>query len=418
MTSARTTTVIRRLTVLAVVGALVLSACGGDDTPEPATGAENGDGAPTDPAEPGSSAADPVELPQAENSPPEDVPSALADMRDAAFPEPLLDPELIVSGGPPPDGIPAIDNPKFERASDVTWLAEDEALLAVTLNGETRGYPYQILTWHEIVNDTLGDVPVAVTYCPLCNSGVGFDRRVDGKVLDFGTSGRLYASNLVMYDRQTESLWPQLTGEAAVGVMTGTKLEFIPVFPVGWSDFKESHPDAWVLSRDTGHTRSYGRNPYAGYDVDPNREPLFGAPTDDERFPPLERFIALEGDTETVGVLRSAVEEAGVLAATIDDQPLVLFFTGRQASALGASEVGEGQDIGTVAVFSPVVGDEELTFNKEGEHFVDDQTGSTWNVRGQAIDGPLAGEVLDGYPFIDTFWKSWVAFAPDTRVVS
>jgi len=392
------------------VAALVLAACSSDD-PEATVPEETA-------TEPGDvSAAEPVALPQAANSPGEDVPSALQDMRDPDLPAPLLDPDQILSGGPPPDGIPAIDAPTFQRVADVDWLEDAEAILAVTIGGETRGYPYQILTWHEIVNDTVGGVPVAVTFCPLCNSGVGFDRRVDGMVLDFGTSGQLYASNLVMYDRQTESLWPQLTGQAAVGVMTGAKLEFVPAFPVGWSDFRDAHPDAWVLSRDTGHSRDYGRNPYVGYDTDPDRDPLFGAPTDDDRLPPMERVIALEGDTETVAVLRSTVEDTGILADAVDNQPLVLFFTEGQASALETALVAEGRDIGTVAVFDPTVNGEALTFSKDDDRFTDEQTGSTWNIRGQAIDGPLAGEQLAGYPFIDTFWKSWVAFVPDTRIV-
>jgi hypothetical protein len=393
------------LTVLA----LVLTACGGND-PEP--------GLPETGAGPdGAAVSDPVELPQAENSPKEDVPSALSDLRDPSFPEPLVDLDQILSGGPPPDGIPAIDNPKFQPVAEVDWLADNEAILAITVEGETRGYPFQVLTWHEIVNDTIADVPVAVSYCPLCNSGVAFDRRVDGKVLDFGTSGLLHASNLVMYDRQTESLWPQLTGQAAVGTMTGTELEFIPLFPVGWADFREAHPDAWVLSRDTGHSRDYGRNPYVGYDVDPNNSPLFGAPTEDDRLLPLERIITLEGPTETAAVVRSAVEETGVLAISIDDQPLVLLFAEGQNSALEAGSVAEGRDIGTVAVFDPTVDGEVLTFIPDGDAFKDEQTGSTWNIRGQAIDGPHEGTTLEGYPFIDTFWESWVAFRPDTRII-
>ena len=115
----------------------------------------------------------------------------------------------------------------------------------------TRAYPVQVMTWHEIVNDTVGEVPVAVTYCPLCNSGVAFCRQVGDRLLDFGTSGMLYADNLVMYDRQTESLWPQLTGQASVGVLTGTRLESLPVGVAGWDQFRRAHPDALVLSRDT-----------------------------------------------------------------------------------------------------------------------------------------------------------------------
>ncbi|HEX6233919.1 MAG TPA: DUF3179 domain-containing protein [Jiangellaceae bacterium] len=396
---------------------LLLAACVGTEGPDDA-----GDSATADPGVDSddrvADAPEPVQLPQAASGPREDVPSALRDMTDSAFPEPLIDPAEILSGGPPPDGIPAIDTPTFERVSDVDWLADDEAVLAIEIDGDARAYPYQILTWHEIVNDTVGGIPVAVTYCPLCNSGVGFDRRVGDKVLDFGTSGRLYASNLVMYDRQTESLWPQLTGQAAVGVMTGTQLAFVPVFPVGWRDFREAHPDGWVLSRDTGYSRDYGRNPYLGYDADPGRDPLFGAPTDDERLFPLERVIALEGVGETVAVLRSLVEQAGVLAETVGGQPLVLLFTEGQNSALEAPSVAEGRDIGTVAVFDPTVDGTVLTFAASGDgRFTDTQTGSSWTIRGRAVDGPLTGEQLAGYPFIDTFWKSWVAFAPDTRLV-
>ncbi len=149
----------------------------------------------------------------------QDAPSALEDPGNPAFPAPLIDLEHLVAGGPPPDGIPPIDHPKFQRADTVDWLEAAEPVLALTVAGETRAYPLQIMTWHEIVNDTVGGEPVAVTYCPLCNSGVAFHRRVNGEVLDFGTSGMLYADNLVMYDRQTQSLWPQLTGQASVGAL-------------------------------------------------------------------------------------------------------------------------------------------------------------------------------------------------------
>jgi hypothetical protein len=271
--------------------------------------------------------------------------------------------------------------------------------------------------WHEIVNDTVGGVPVAVTYCPLCNSGVAFDRRADERVLDFGTSGRLHASNLVMYDRQTESLWPQLSGEAAVGVLTGMQLEFVPISPVGWADFREANPDGWVLSRDTGFSREYGRNPYAGLDSDPSRPPLFGSPSDDDRLQPMERVIGLHGDTETVTIVRSEAAAAGVITDTLDGEPLVLFHAAGQASALEDGLVAAGGDIGTVAAFDPTVAGDVLTFSKDGEAFTDEQTGSTWDIFGRAIDGPLAGERLAERPFIDTFWHTWVPADPDTRLI-
>jgi hypothetical protein len=212
----------------------------------------------------------------------ENVPSALKDPTNPAFPDPLIDLDNLVSGGPPPDGIPPIDNPKFQPARDVDWLEGAEPVLSLAVEGEVRAYPLQVMTWHEIVNDTVGAVPVTVTYCPLCNSGVAFHRRVGDRLLDFGTSGMLYADNLVMYDRQTESLWPQLTGQASVGVLTGTQLTAIPIGVVGWDQFRAAHPDALVLSRDTGYHRDYGRNPYARYD-DPTADFWSNRPTAETR---------------------------------------------------------------------------------------------------------------------------------------
>ena len=203
-------------------------------------------------------------------------PSALDDPRHSGFPDPLIDLGHLVSGGPPPDGIAPIDAPKVQLAREVDWLEAEEPVLALTIAEESRAYPLQVMTWHEIVNDTGGGVPVAVTYCPLCNSGVAFERQVGGRMLSFGTSGMLYADNLVMYDRQTESLWPQLTGQASVGVLTGTRLEAIPIGVVGWEQFRSAHPDALLLTRDTGHDRDYGRNPYAGYD--PPTAPCWWSP--------------------------------------------------------------------------------------------------------------------------------------------
>ncbi|NUR96181.1 MAG: DUF3179 domain-containing protein [Kribbellaceae bacterium] len=167
-----------------------------------------------------------VELPQVAAGPREDGPSALHDMRDQRLPRPLLNPDLIVSGGPPPDGIPPIDEPRFSRAHSVGWLADTEPLLSLTVGRETRGYPLQIMTWHEIVNDTVGGIPIAVTYCPLCNSGVTLDRRAAGRVLSFGTSGRLYADNLVIYDRQVSA--PD-DAEVARGRDVGTVAVFKPL---------------------------------------------------------------------------------------------------------------------------------------------------------------------------------------------
>jgi hypothetical protein len=357
-----------------------------------------------------------VALPQASVGPREDVPSALRDMRNPAFPPPLIDPDEILSGGPPPDGIPAIDRPTFQRAGEIDWLTEGEAVLVLTLGEETRGYPVQIMTWHEIVNDTFDDRPVAVTYCPLCNSGVAFERIVGERVLSFGTSGRLYADNLVMYDRQTESLWPQLTFTAAVGVLTGTRLTPHVLQAVAWREFRAAHPDAWVLSRDTGHARDYGRNPYAGYD-DPDGRPLFPLPAVDDRQRLKERVIGIGDGASAVAVLRSAVAAAGVREVTVGGRDLVVWHRPGQASALDDDAVGTGRDIGTVGVFDPVVDGRRLHFTAVPGGFRDAETGSTWDVLGRATGGPLTGQTLTPNQHLDTFWFAWAAFQPDTTII-
>ncbi|WP_454853626.1 DUF3179 domain-containing protein [Promicromonospora soli] len=399
-------------------GLLILTACGPYG---PTTSGSD------DPTGPGATAdgGDPVALDQISGGPAEQVPSALDDMNDPDLPEPLISPAQIVSGGPPPDGIPAVDEPTFQRVGSIDWLEDAEAILSVSVGDETRGYPVQILMWHEIVNDTIAGTPIAATYCPLCNSGVAFDRRVGDRILDFGTSGRLYASNLVMYDRQTESLWPQLTGTAAVGVLTGTALDSHPMIPVSWRDFREAHPDAWVLSRETGHSRNYGTNPYVGYDQ-PDTGLLFHTDPGDGRLGLKTRILALTsqdlgadapGDVDRVAVARGAVAEDGVLEFTLGATDLVAWHLPGQASSLEDSTVAGGSDIGSVAVYEPVADGEQLTFTRDDSGFTDAETGSTWNILGDATDGPLAGQKLRAVPFIDTFWFTWATFQPDTRVV-
>lgn len=346
----------------------------------------------------------------------ERVPSALDDPRDPSFPAPLIDLDQLVSGGPPPDGIPAIDDPRFQPAADVDWLTAADPVLSLTIGGEIRAYPLEVMIWHEIVNDTLGGVPIAVTYCPLCNSGVAFEREVGDRLLDFGTSGLLYADNLVMYDRQTESLWPQLTGQASVGAMTGTQLTAIPIGVVGWQQFRSAHPGALVLTRRTGFDRDYGRNPYVGYD-EPEGGLLVEPPGGtDNRLPVKERVIGIRIGDDAVAVPRAWASAAGVLRVRVAGVDLVLLHVPGQVSALDAERIRDGRDIGTVGLFRPIARGRHLTFRRQGRWFVDRQTGSRWNVLGEAVGGPLSGARLREQVHLDTFWFAWVAFQPDTRL--
>ncbi|MBW3606243.1 MAG: DUF3179 domain-containing protein [Actinobacteria bacterium] len=337
------------------------------------------------------------------------------------FPTSLIPRDRIVSGGPPPDGIPSIDDPVFEPVDEVDWLADEEPVLALRVGDEVRAYPVQVMMWHEIVNDTVDDtvdgVPVAVTYCPLCNSAVAFDRRVDGRLLEFGTSGALYQSAMVMYDRQTESLWTHFDGRAVVGDLVGAQLELLPVSTVSWSDFRTAHPDAQVLSRDTGVDRPYGTNPYGAYDQ--RDEPLIGffIGDPDTRTAAMRRIVGVNAGDTSLAIATDALAEQGVIETELDDQPVTVWHVPGTASALNDRQVAEGDDVGATGVFVAEHDSRELSFTRRGERFVDEQTGSAWNILGEAVDGPLEGARLDALPHVDTFWFAWATYRPDTTLL-
>ena len=171
----------------------------------------------------------------------------------------------ILSGGPPRGGIPAIDNPHFIAPAEAGFLQDGDEVISVTVEGETRAYPLRILVWHEIVNDEIAEKPIAVTYCPLCGTAMVFSRKVDARILDFGVSGLLYQSDVLLYDRQTESLWSQVKGGAVTGPMTGTRFRTLPSTVTSWKKWRTKHPDTKVLSRNTGHSRDYAQDPYDDY---------------------------------------------------------------------------------------------------------------------------------------------------------
>ena len=322
----------------------------------------------------------------------------------------------LLSGGPGKDGIPAIDDPQFVSIAEADdFLAGREPVIAVELNGDARAYPIQILIWHEITNDTVGGVPVTVTFCPLCNSAIVFEREFGGVVYDFGVSGLLRKSDLVMFDRQTESWWQQFTGEAIVGELTGTLLDIVPTSIVSWDDFKATYPDGQVLSRDTGFNRRYGQNPYTGYDTTGGQPFLFRGDLDG-RLPPVERIAAVELNGETVAYPFSLLEEQIVVHDTVGGEPIVVFFQPGTASALNNTFIADSRDVGASGVFRPEAAGQTLTFRADGEQIIDNETGSRWNVLGKAVDGSLAGEELTPIVHGAHFWFAWAAFQPDTRI--
>lgn len=323
----------------------------------------------------------------------------------------------VLSGGPPKDGIPAIDDPKFTSVTEADEFLEDlEPVIFLQIGEDARAYPLQVLTWHEIVNDVVGSTPVTVTFCPLCNTAIAFERQFDDLVLDFGTTGRLRFSNLIMYDRQTETWWQQATGEGIAGEFAGRQLTFLPASIIGWGEFKESFPEGQVLSRDTGFRREYGRNPYAGYDNINNSPFLFRGPRTPGELPAMARVLTVDLNDEAVAYPYEVLQEGGVVNDVIGGTEIVVFWQPGTASALDASRIAEGEDVGAAASFSREVDGEILTFSFDGENIIDDQTGSEWDVFGQAISGELEGVQLEPVVSVNHFWFSWAAFRPETRI--
>jgi len=249
----------------------------------------------------------------------------------------------IQSGGPPKDGIPAIDKPAFATVAEIGDLTPRDPVIGLEIDGDARAYPLRILIWHEIVNDIVGGRPVTVTYCPLCNSALVFDRRLGDRILDFGTTGKLRNSDLVMYDRQTESWWQQFTGEAIVGALSGSELKLVPARLESFADFKSRHPEGRVLVPEAGSRRPYGRNPYVEYDTQAGPFLFRGElPKDIEA---MARVVVVRRDDKPPLVV--ALDHIRKKGSVVLDGVHLAWRPG-QFSAVDAAEIAESRDVGTV----------------------------------------------------------------------
>ncbi len=322
----------------------------------------------------------------------------------------------IESGGPPKDGIPAIDEPKFISIKQADqWLNSQEPVIVLTLNGQVHAYPLQVLIYHEIVNDELADIPVIVTFCPLCNASIIFDRRVDGRVLDFGVTGKLRKSDMIMYDRQTESWWQQFTGKGIDGEYTGTVLKQIPANIVAYGDFRESYPRGLVLSKKTGYSRPYGRNPYKGYDRVGDSPFLFKGKTDG-RLPAMERVISVRHGKQHRLYPFSLVNELNVINDELGDLKVVIFGKQGTLSALDEEEISRSRKIVSVTAWSRRLDGKTLTFEFADNRIRDKETGSLWGILGKAVSGSYEGQQLHRVDSGVHFAFAWLAFNPDSDI--
>lgn len=307
--------------------------------------------------------------------------------------------DQVISGGPSKDGIPSIDKPQFISASEAeAFLKEDDLVLGIELNGDAKAYPRRILVWHEIVNDVVGGVPVVVTYCPLCYTGAAFERVLDGEVIEFGVSGKLYNSDLVMYDRKTDSYWSQIMGRAIVGELAGQSLKRLPLDTLEWKNWKKLHPETKVLSTNTGFNRNYNVDPYSGYYG--NDFVMFPLENLDQRLHPktVVYGVAIEGEAKAYPA-DEVKKMGGVVNDIVGGTPIVVL---------------HHPEANTVKIYARTVLGEILELEAANGVLVDKSSGSRWSYDGEGLSEQYAGVQLTEVISPPNFWFAWAAFHPET----
>jgi len=320
-------------------------------------------------------------------------------------------PDEIVSGGTARDTrIVPIDSPTFVSVDTAKSLFRDyDPVLVLDYDGVERAYPLNILTIHEVVNDYAGDVAIAVTFCPMCDSAVIYRREVDGQVLRMGVSGNFYGNNFLMYDDLTESWWFQFTGEAVVGDMTGERLDVIPSQIVGFNSYARHYPDGDVLSGDAEHPDiNYAMSPYDAYQN--SSSPILSNINYDPRLDAMERVLSTTINGIPIAYPFELLSAAGVINHEIEGRAVVVFWQPRAETAINTENVGQA------AVYGRELNDEILTFRYENGHIYDNQTDSEWNIFGEAISGDYEGETLYDYHCYTHFWFAWSSANPDTII--
>ncbi len=311
----------------------------------------------------------------------------------------------VFDGGPGKDGIPALTEPAYISAGAADYLTDDELVIGFVHGDEARAYPHQILDWHEIINDRVGDVNISVTYCPLTGTGIGWNRKIDGEVTTFGVSGLLYNSNLIPYDRKTDSNWSQIRLDCVNGELRGKDVETFPLIETTWKTWKEMYPSSTVVSQETGHDRNYGRYPYGNYRT-AHDYLIFPVANEDDRLPNKERVlgIVLSGNVrvysfagfgDTVSVINDELNGRNVVVAgNKEDNFMVSYF----------NDPGDGSTLS----FSAVQGQYPVVMT-DGE-------GNMWDVNGRAVAGPRKDARLSPASSFIGYWFSFAAFYPNLTI--
>ncbi len=323
----------------------------------------------------------------------------------------------------PKGAFPVLNMPRFigsDKGRQVYF--RHEPVISLAVGGRAKAYPLNVLTAHEIANDTLGGIPILVTYCPLCNASVAYDRRLRFKgkerLLSFGVSGMLRHSDMVMYDLQTETWWQQLMGEALVGSLAGAELKVLPSLVISVEEFFQRYPNGQILSPETGLGRDYGQNPYVGYDDLKNSpyDAFIDKSKVDKRLPPMERVVDVESQGKHKIYPFSAIAKEGVINDAFNGKNVVVFYESTTVSVLDERDISKSRRVGTATLFNAVLGGQKLTFQRKGNLFADKETGSAWDITGRSTAGPLKGKQLRIEPHSNHFAFAWLAFFPESEI--
>lgn len=325
----------------------------------------------------------------------------------------------------PKGSFPTLDKPKFvSKTEGLGMFFPKEPVIVVEINGIAKAYSLNILTMHEIANDELEGIPILVTYCPLCNSGIVYNRtlKYNGKeeILEFEPSGMLRNSDMVMLDRKTETLWQQLMGTAIVGYYNGAELDITPSLIISVEEFFYRYPEGKILSKKTGFASSeknYGYNPYKKYDEKENPiEYFFNSDKVDKRLPAMERIVDIENNGEYKIFSFSSVAKNGVINDTFKTSSVVLFYKSGTISVLDENDISLSKDVGSVTVFNAIVDGNILVFTKGKGVFMDVDTKSKWNITGYCYAGKFKGTQLQIEPHSNHFAFAWLAFNPNCEI--
>ncbi len=316
----------------------------------------------------------------------------------------LIPENEVLDGGPGKDGIPALSNPPLVASGDAPFLSNQDLVIGIVIDGVARAYPHSILDWHEIINDAIAGRTVAITYCPLTGSGIGWDRWLSTEATTFGVSGMLYNSNLIPYDRETESYWSQMKLKCVFGENKGQTPLLVPVLETTWGTWRGMYPSTRVVSTNTGFSRPYGLYPYGSYRT--AQSLLFPVNPLDSRLPLKERLggVIVDGQARTYPF--SLFEQGvGVINDTYQDQPVVV--VGSEPSNF-------------IMIFQRTMPDDvQLTFTplqNQLPAIMTDNEGTTWDVFGQGLDGPRAGQKLPFARSFIAYWFAWGAFYPGAEI--